>query len=298
MPATGFLADMADAGPPLLDGVVAQNSDSGRALIQTPLGLLSLDPGPDLPPGARVELTMVTPPATPAPASATVAETPLSAARSWVALDDLVQTLHRIDPQAAQMVQQRLPEAGPRLGPAMIALAAAVQSGSASPLLGTGAVKSLEKAGRRDLLARLEKDLGGLTTPVRLPLAGQWQSILLPLPLGPQIERIRLTVRKPPEDDEEAEARAEEGSRFLLDVEMSRLGPLQLDGLVKRRAKRFDLVVRSHGDLAPEIRRDISAIFFRALEGLGMTGEANFQQAVNFIEPIPADLGRATGMMI
>jgi len=290
---------MSEEGSSIFGGTVAQNSYAGRPLIQTPLGLLSLDPGPDLPPGSKVELTLVTPPATPAPAAAAAApETPLSAARSWAALDDILQTLHRIDPQAAQMLQQRLPDAGPRMGPAMILLAAAAQSGSASPLLGGGAVKSLEKAGRRDLLAKLEKDLGGLTTPVRLPLAGQWQSILLPLPLGQQIERIRLTLRKPADDDAESEARAEEGSRFLLDVEMSRLGPLQLDGLVKRRAKRFDLVVRSRAELSAEIRRDISAIFFRALEGLGMTGEANFQQAVNFIEPIPTDLRPATGMMI
>ena len=298
------LLDLGADGATGFEGVVAQNSYAGRPLIQTPLGLLTLDPGPDLPPGAKVGLTLVTQPAAPPPAAATVQTvgmgqtSAMGQGPTWPALNDLMQTLHRLDPEAAQMLAQRLPDAGPRLAPAMVAIAAAVQSGSAAPMLGNRTVKALERAGRRDLVETLEKDLGGLTTPVRLPLAGQWQSILLPLPFGPQIHPIRLIVRKPPEDEEETEARDNEGSRFLLDVDMSRLGPLQLDGLVKRRAKRFDLVVRSHLPLPTDVRRDIGSIFFRALEGLGMTGEANFQQVANFIEPIPADLPQAPGLMI
>jgi hypothetical protein len=126
-----------------------------------------------------------------------------------------------------------------------------------------------------------------------MPLPGDWQSLLLPLPLPDRVERIRLVVRRPPEDEEQAKAREEEGTRFLLDLTLSKLGAMQLDGLVRRKTKRFDLILRSHGTLPTNAQGDISILFAKTLEGFGLTGRATFQQTTRFIEPLPMDDGPA-----
>ena len=62
------------------------------------------------------------------------------------------------------------------------------------------------------------------------------------------------------EDGEEGEEGEVEGAtRFVVELELSRLGPLQLDGLVRQ--SRFDLIVRTTSPLAAEMRRDILGIF-------------------------------------
>ncbi len=277
------------APPTSLQGTVAANSLAGRPLIQTPLGLIALETPVDLPSGARVTLDLVG--ATLPPAASPAAPASSGPLTSWPAVSDAVAALQKIDPAAAQLLIQRLPDLtlGPQFVPNVIAWVAAAQSGNVRAWLGDSTVKSLEKAGNAALVERIEEDVAGMRAPVTLPSGGSWQSFTLPLFFGQRVERIRLTVRRPPEDDEEAAGRDEEGLRFLVDVDMSRLGAIQLDGLVKRRAKRFDLIVRSKMGLPDEVRRDIGTIFNRALDGLGMTGGAIFKQVANFIEAVPAE---------
>ena len=281
---------------------MAANSQFGRPLVHTPIGLLSLNIA--LPAGTSVDLLTLGPVNLPQPPdSEGQADLPASPSPTgWASLDEVLDTLRQADPPLAQALFHRLSPTGApdaaRLAPALMTLAAAAQSGDPAAWLGHAAIKSLLRLGKRDLVERLAEELGEMKGRVHLPGAGQWLSLMLPLPLGHQIERIRLMIRRPPEDEAEAAARSEEGARFLLDVEMSRLGPLQLDGLVNRKSKRFDLILRSHEPLPEEMRRDIGTIFCRALEGLDMVGKASFQPAVTFIEPLPASRGQTAGWVI
>jgi len=285
--------------PRMLTAVVAPNSNAGRPLLQTELGLVALDTAIELPAGSRVELQTVGAPTLPPslpPTDKPPAATPQT---NWPALDEAMETLRQTDPAAAQQLTQRLPEIGPRLGPTLIAMTAAIQSGNVRGWLGEGPSKALERAGRKDLLSSIKSDLGGMTSAASLPAAGgEWMSMMVPMMFGSEIERIRMTVRRPPDDEETADAREDEGTRFLVDVDMSRLGALQLDGLVKRKSKRFDLIVRSQKPLGDELRREISAIFGRSLEGLNMVGGATFLQGTPFVQPIPAAFAVRSGMMI
>jgi hypothetical protein len=61
----------------------------------------------------------------------------------------------------------------------------------------------------------------------------------------------------------------------MLDVELSRIGPLQIDGLV--RDKRLDLVVRTREALPDEMRHDINRIFSDAGDITGFKGVLTFQ---------------------
>ena len=290
--------------PRSLSGVVAPNSHVGKPLLQTELGLLSLDTAIDLPAGTRVELETVSPPTVPdtavAQAPARAAAPPIGIQASWPAFDEAVQTLRQSDTQAAQQLLQRLPTVGPQLGPTLLALASAVQSGTLRAWLGEEPIKALDKAGKKRLIENLESDLSEMRDSVRLPSSGnrEWQAWMMPMAFGQQIERVRVVVRRPPGDEEETRQREEEGTRFLVDVEMSRLGPLQLDGLVKRRSKTFHLIIRSQQDLPEPMQSDINAIFMRALEGLDMAGSANFLKTAVFVEPQAMTTSPGPGVVI
>ncbi len=73
---------------------------------------------------------------------------------------------------------------------------------------------------------------------------------------------------------------APEEVRFLIDLDMSALGALQLDGLVH--GKRFDLMVRSHTDMPEPVRIEITRIFEEAIAATGMTGSIFFQTVSEF----------------
>ena len=276
--------------PDRLSGVVAPNSLAGKPLIQTPLGLIALETAPDLPPGARVLLETVGNPVPPqaAPAAAAPSTAAGQPATGWSSFTDAIAVLQKADPAVAQMLVQRLPDLSPQFMLNAAGWVAAAETGNMRAWLGDRATKALENAGRADLIERLEGDMGEMRASVTLPQgAGDWQVLTMPLFFEQRIERIRLTMRRQRGQDDDA-GRSEEGLRFLVDVDMSRLGALQFDGLVKRNAKSFDLIVRSRQALPDEVRREIAIIFARALDNMGMIGAAVFKQAVAFVEPVSA----------
>ncbi|HEY1723561.1 MAG TPA: hypothetical protein VGG27_20115 [Magnetospirillaceae bacterium] len=276
--------------PATLPGVVAPNSLGGLPLVQTPIGLVSLSGGPDLQPGSQVTLQTVGQPSPPPPAISAPANQPAQQS-GWSNFGETMAVLQKVDPQAAQVLVQRLPDIdSPQFVSNLVTWAAAAQTGDVRAWLGERPVKALEKAGRADLIDKLEDDIDGMRdNTVRLPqLGNDWQALVLPLFFGQRVERVRLMMRRAKGgEDGLKNGSDEEGLRFLLDVDMSQLGALQFDGLVKRQTKHFDLIIRSRLELPDKVQRDINTIFTRSLDGFGMTGGAVFKQTVAFIEPLP-----------
>jgi hypothetical protein len=66
----------------------------------------------------------------------------------------------------------------------------------------------------------------------------------------------------------------------VVEVEMSHLGDLQLDGLV--REKRLDLILRSRAPLPDFMRREIMQIFHEANEISGYRGHIRFQSSLEW----------------
>jgi hypothetical protein len=98
--------------------------------------------------------------------------------------------------------------------------------------------------------------------------------LTLPLLIGnfPLALRLYLQRDKPAGQD---------GIRFALEAELSRLGPVQLDCLL--RAKRVILVLRSHRGFSPELRDDMRAVFQRALRSAGIGGDLSFATVATFL---------------
>jgi hypothetical protein len=63
--------------------------------------------------------------------------------------------------------------------------------------------------------------------------------------------------------------------RFLIDVRMSRLGPMQLDGFL--RSRQLDIIVRSENPLPPWLNEDLRRTYTKTMEAIGYVGGLNFQ---------------------
>jgi hypothetical protein len=254
---------------------VAGMTSQGQPILATDQGVVVLNTRTPLPQGTQVTIGL--PPSRPEPAEPF---DPLRG-RDWATLRDALEVLARADPGGAKALANAiLPQVNPRLAATMMGFFAQVKNGDAKGWLGDKAVKTLEALGRKDLVDKLEDEFRQLTHQAAEPLPGDWKSYSLPFSDWAELSRIQFHVRQPdPEevgdDDKDGDGQAAKANRFLIDLELSRLGALQLDGLL--RPRRFDLILRTRMPLPPDMRGEIGRIFTGQVEALGMTGTVSFQ---------------------
>lgn len=277
------------ASPPVLTGTVTAHPPGGQVVVQTPIGTLAV-PGPaDLAVGSRMVLDVVGRPEAPPPPPAAAKPEGLSPG-GWPALTDATETLKRTDAQAAEHFLRLIPQANHRLAASMAVFAGALRSADVRQIVGEAVTRGLQKAGKRDVAERLSGDLDKLAADSTRSLGGgEWRAYTMPFMNGPEIDPIRLYVRAV-QDDEGQGGKAGgqgDGERFVLDIDMRRLGRIQLDGMVRRDEKSFDLIMRTQNPLPPEMRRDILAIFAENCDACGTKGMVVFQTG-RFVE-LPPD---------
>jgi hypothetical protein len=77
--------------------------------------------------------------------------------------------------------------------------------------------------------------------------------------------------------------------RFVMEVDLSELGPLQMDGLVRAKDKglAFDLIIRSRTAFSTEDQAEMNIIYNSAAELTGFKGSLSFQTSHNFpVKPL------------
>ncbi len=255
---------------------------SGRPLVETSGGVLRLDLARPLDPGTRLLLAPVeteAEPPRPAPAATTAL---LGAGRDWPALRDVMDALRTIAPEAAREAMERaVAQPGARMAHTALFFLAALRGGDLAGWLGRDTLRRLDEQGRGDPVRRLAGDFAQLT---RLGAQGQstqgghWQATMFPVFGGESFDRVRLFVR----DNRDGDGADEDagGTRFVVELGLSRLGELQLDGFLRER--RFDLILRSRAALDDEARRDIATIFDDGLALAGLGGSLAFQTTESF----------------
>ncbi|CUW37251.1 Conserved protein of unknown function [Magnetospirillum sp. XM-1] len=271
-----------------MPAVVLSQPAGGAALVQSPAGVLSLNVASPLQVGSLLRLEVIGQPLAPPPLAPAPSQPQGLTPGGWPSLDQAVDTLMQSDRQAAEQLMRMIPQAGPRLAAALSMFAGAVRAGDSRPLLSEPVTRGLEKAGRKDLVERLKQEFMDLAEDSARPMGrGDWHAITLPFAHGANIDPIDLYVHRPPDDEE---GRGKQGSeqRFILDVRMSVLGRIQLDGLVQKDVKRFDLIVRTAQPLPAAMCRDISGIFAECGQLTGIKGQVSFQAGRPFVDLLPS----------
>ena len=266
-----------------LEGVVASAPAGQGAIIETGQGRLRLAVQTALPPGTRLVMAVV-----PAPGPQAAAEAPETAvrdsslARGWPALEEALRLLQpgELQPAGVPLGSHALPRPGPRFASTVLFFLAALRGGDLGAWLSGAAAQALERAGRGDLVARLKQDFARMSRLAAEPAPGEWRGYLIPVFDDGALSQVRLFVRGPETDRESDEedggpAASARTTRFVVEVAFSRLGELQLDGLIQGR--RFDLILRSRAPLPQTLRRDIAEIYEAAGATTGYSGQLVFQ---------------------
>jgi hypothetical protein len=296
-----------------IEGRVISTDAQGTTIVQTAQGPLALRSPVPLPPGSAVTLQLPAgageqpvvltidgrPVAAAAPqlaaqaaltspaALVNPAEPTLALAREWPALSDAIAALNRADPHgvAAQTLDTAIPRPSQHLAPALAMAIGALREGNLKSWLGDATTDALTKAGRPDLAGRVSDEFGKLARLAEPPPSQQdWRVYLVPFHDGQQLQQIQLFTRRHQQNGGDAEG-DDITARFVFDIELTRLGRIQLDGLAGD--KRFDLMVRSRTPLTEEMRRHITLLFGAAREEGGFQGEVGFQTVSEFpVEPL------------
>lgn len=278
----------------LLPGSVVAHPPGGQAVVQTPIGTLSVPTYAALPTGTQMTLEVVGQPLPPLPLPLPPSATAASglSTQGWPVLAQALDVLANANqPQALEQLLRVMPQPDARLAASMVAFSGALRSGDVRSLLPDTSVRGLEKAGRKDVASRLKADLEGLAEEAGRPLGnGDWRLYTMPMLGGGAIEPIRLYVRKGSGDEGGGKGAGNQSNdhRFVVDLNLTRLGRLQLDGLVRRQDKLFDLIIRTDAPLDQDIRRGILGIFTNASELVGTKGTVSFQAGGRWMEFPPA----------
>jgi len=275
-----------------LAGRVIAPRASEETLVETPIGTLALPLPEPLPLGAAIQLR-VTATAPPQAQEAHVANHTAPATAQGELAEagfdtlppTLVEELARVLPPSASGALREIQgvlalQPGDGLAAAILSFLTGIRRPTAPRDADSPARRALTELGRKDLADRLDRARGDIGTSRPPQGPDGWNVTVLPF-LGPASVRPMRLYRKRHEDkDAEGKPRNKPSDRFMLEVELKRMGPLQFDGLV--REKRFDLVVRSREPFAPALQHQAERAFQDGLLIAGWSGEIGFGKVGTF----------------
>ena len=261
----------------VVTGTVTGATASGQPVVQSSAGEIALSAQKPLPRGTQLALQITNTPQVPGGLRET---TSLLLSQQWESLRDVIAALRSADPAAARHVaQQVLPQAGGPITTGVLFFLSAMLTGDVRRWIGEDSMRTLQRTGG-NLLDRLQRDMGDMRRMANEPAGQEWRSYLIPILSGSDLEQLKLFVRGERDQDENDEDSAGRKIRFVIEVEFSRLGPFQFDGLSRERT--IDLMVRTRDALSKTMRDDIRRIYADAISALGFTGTIDFQRSTMF----------------
>jgi hypothetical protein len=280
---------------PLAQGIlpaqVIGTEHSGETVLKTPMGVVKLDlvlPNGQrlvMPPETTLQLRILAVQSAPLPAPLTGAEISegIPAAipelsRQWSTLEEATRLLQQQHPHLAQqLLSHAMPQPGVKMAKDIFLFMLGLKTGEIVEWLPKEALDALEKSGRSDLVRKLTAEHTTLQQFYGETGTKEWQAAFVPVYYQGEWHQNRFYVKRDPSAS--TTATDSTGTRFIMEVELSRLGALQLDGFVKKQPRhlQFDLVIRSTRPLAEETQQEIRRIFTDAAELTGFRGGLSFQ---------------------
>lgn len=272
---------------PVLQGTVQGNSASNQPLIRTQNAFITLESTGPLQEGSKVRLELLdnNNRLSSGNSTGTTANKAEILAKSWPALEE-AQTL-LADPAnglANNPLNQIIPKPDNRLALNMIFFLKAIGRGSFKDWAGEQTLKAISKS-KPGLAKELESDFETLKNDKAKSSQQDWRVTYVPMQNQDQIDQIRIAYKKAQNDDEQEKGDKNNGGvRFVIDVDLTKIGPLQLDGLAKEKDRNFNLIVRTHSALPAQMRKDINAIFTSSMQAVDYKGDIRFQVESRFIK--------------
>ncbi len=286
-------APASNFGQTLTARVVAHTT-GGQTMLETSLGRFALQWPQGVPKpaeGARLAVEVTLPQLA---KNAVAGDVPLKSggalSRDWPSLKDAIKVLGETDPGLAKRVlDDGLPRPGPKLATQVLSFLSGERT-DARALLGDQVATALERAGRSDVLQRLDGDLREMQRQANAP--GDWRAAYVPVWDGQNLSQMRLFSRR--ETKKDAQGRKTE--RFIVELDYSQFGEVQVDGLMRKPS--LDLILRTHTPIPADMRDEIEIVFLEGCSLAGLAGKIYFQAMAKFpVNPVEEIAKQDRGMM-
>lgn len=270
------------ATPNTITATVIGTMPQGQPLVSFPLtgggiqhAILQF-PASNLPIGTQLQIVPnVSVPASAAPPPLT-STLPLLQGVRWPVLTETLQFLQQAEPALANAMAKALPSpSSPRAMPAAaLMFLAAAKAGDLSAWLGDKKIDTLQRLGRGSLLGRLSGDGQQMARLSAEPLSGtDWRAVPLPMFWQSEITKIMLYFKR--DEENQRDQNDGEQTRFIFDLTLSRIGDMQIDGLM--RGGRLDLIVRSQSPFSQSMQAHMKQLYHSAIEDVSLRGDLSFQ---------------------
>lgn len=159
----------------------------------------------------------------------------------------------------------------------------AAETNNPSIWLGEEIIAELKTFGTegKEVLSRLNNFVA--TTNKETPA---WRMVEVPFFNGDSISKVKIALKKPEEDEEEAKKqnRYKFGTRFVVETNFTRLGTFQFDGFSLAQDRRFDLIIRTSNDIPKDLCAQIMNLFKNSLHEVNYVGNININVKDTFIK--------------
>jgi len=207
---------------------------------------------------------------------------------NWPVMEEVQQSLIQVSPQSAQAFNAVLPSpnAPAQLGASVLFFVAALRSGDVQNWLGEKAVDNLKRSGKGSLLGRMNSEFLDLAKVGKERVSGEWRAISIPLAWQNEVDKLVIYTSNEDGDANEDEQQSKGSkTRFVVDISLSHIGPLQLDGLFSgslgdasgETRGRLDLVLRTEQGFSKAMKQQMREAYKSALDETHITGELSFQ---------------------
>jgi len=278
---------------------------TGEPLVQTPAGIVRLQ-GTQLPPNSKITLEVL-PGQTPVAASGLLPAPLPELARQWTSLGQIA-TLLAARPDAptpwfSLFHSPTTPTLSQQISSGLMVFVAALRGGNFHNWLGEDNVSYLQQTGHEPLLRKAEAEfmtlMRAFTDPS--PQTGGWQSLFFPVAVDGQLQQVRMFLKRDRRQSKKAQGTSEDATRFIVEMSLSQMGEMQLDGFVRRAPEKtveFDLFIRSLSPLETAIQQDIQRIYGDIGNITGYRGQLVFQAAREFpVNPMKEAMNASGGVV-
>jgi hypothetical protein len=277
--------------------IIGHDAD-GANILHTPFATLKLYTPQPLPTGTILLVSAEVDNAPPITTPTSAAEEHLASIipKGDAVIEDVLAWMLTNQPDAARELHQRLPGMQRNLASSLLFFIAALKSGDVGEIVGKRALRLLD-SNAPELLARLRQEMGNIQANIADSPLQHWTFYPLSMMVGPEMHHARMYVGKDANENQSSDSPGR-GQRFVLEIDLSQLGAMQLDGFVRETEgrKSFDLMVRSAEALEPALTHEVRTIFENSIAVTGLNGQIVFQHgSQHFIRPMADSKPRVGG---
>ena len=110
-----------------------------------------------------------------------------------------------------------------------------------------------------------------------------WRVVEMPLFDGNQFTPLKIAVKKDEKKQKEDSKKKQNGTRFIVETEFSKLGSFQFDGFANAQKRQFDLIIRTSNALDDDFCSHIINLFKKSLYDLDYAGTVKINRQESFV---------------